>query len=342
MPRQPSTRVGVWVDGDLPLKVGEYNAKNITHLLSIGWRQLIKEGRHSVHLPRAISTRTAQHILEWVDQALPPTADDWTTPNMPSLDFSHIRPDLRLSVAIEFYMVLRSMGTRSDVQFYVAGRIFEVFRSEWRSMNSAAIVGLAGSIQYARDIFEDDGRDLFQDPVVRMIAHTFAYGIENEQFPDVQMVERVLAWHCATLKEFVDRVGIVRYPIRSLVATPAVYSLPGRRRKDKEMPLQGDVLAAGLSSPTLSDVSTLSGDDAFVFSEYPTPSLPRWSRSTISVKDVRDLGLDGWVMLTDVQGWETGGGGDEDEVMQEAGEVDIEGTTRSLAGLSLGANAPLA
>ncbi|KAJ4360957.1 uncharacterized protein N0V89_001526 [Didymosphaeria variabile] len=252
---------------------------------------------------------------------------------MPPLDFSHVRPDLRLSVAIDFYMALRSMGTRSDVQFHVASRIFDIFKSEWRTMNEAAVVGLAGSFQYAREIFEEDGGDFLQDPVVMVTAHMFAYGMQNEQIDDVRMVKRVLGWAGPALKDFIDRVGIVRYPIRSLVATTAVYALPGRRQRPKELTRHGGGLAQGLTSPAPSDVSSL-GSGVFPFGEDPAPSPPHWSMSAISVKEFQDLGLDGWIMLTDVQGREDGGHEGENEVL-EAMEVDIEGTTKRLKEMSL-------
>jgi hypothetical protein len=346
--QQLSARVGVWVDGVVMLKVGEYNAKNIAHLLSIGRHQLLKEERHSVHLSPVLSPRTAQDILEWVDQALPPTADDRTVPTMPCLAraFSHARPELRLSLMIDFYMALRHIGTRTDVQFEVASQIFDRFRNEWRTMDAIALEGLRDAIRSVRRIFYREGWDLLHDPVIMMVAHTFAYGMQHGMFTDLHLVERVLSGS-SVLRGFIERVGSVRYMIRSFVATPAIYPLPVRRRAPRKIE-ESQRSGLGLRSLAPSDVSSLGGD-IFPFGEYPAASPPHWTlNSTISVEDFRDMGLNGWVLLAGVQEWEVDGGGDgggdEDEVMEEAevpmegdekGIVDVQGATQSLGAMSL-------
>jgi hypothetical protein len=332
---QLSTRVGVWVDGVVILKVGEYNAKNIAHLLSIGRHQLLEEERHSVHLPQILSNYAAHRIFEWVDQALPSTADDWTIPTMPTLSHisCHARPEVRLRIMIDFYMTLRYIGTRTDVQFEVASQIIDRFRQDWRSMDGFALEELRNAIRSAHKLFHKEGWTLLRDPVVRMVAHTFAYGIQHGMFADLHLVERVLTGRSA-LKDFIERVGVVRCPIGSLVATPAIYPLPVSRRALREV--GGSELfrhgGLGLLSPAPLEGPSL-GSDVFPFGEYPAASPPLWSiSSTISVEDFRDLGLDGLVMFAGVQKREGGRSGG--ELIDKAGmsidedvEVDVGGVT---------------
>ncbi|KAF2450011.1 hypothetical protein P171DRAFT_203837 [Karstenula rhodostoma CBS 690.94] len=314
MSHQPlSTRVGVWIDGDVMLKVGEYNAKSITLLTRVGRHQLLHEGRHSVYLPTKISLHVAKNIMQWVDQALPPTADNWTTPIMPSQFFLQRRPSHQLSLILNFYMALQYIGTRTDVLFDVASRFYETFRNTWRTMDQLTIELLCSCVRRARWMFDGDARDLLHDPVVRLVAHTVAYGIQHAVFPDLQMVVRALTTRPG-LNEFLARVGVVRYPIRGFIPLPAIYPLLARRRL-AIVELQGVYSIVARDGPAGENDGSASGG---------TEPIPRHldMRSTISVDDM--LHVDGWVMVVGVDEGQEGEDGDREGGNKEEGNEDEE------------------
>jgi len=169
-----------------------------------------------------------------------------------------------------------------------------------------------------------------------MIAHTLAYGVQEYQFPQIDLIKQTLN-ECGVLKKAIIAVGDVPYAIRGLVAAPTIHRLPEQQHRrgatgqhpraeadiavtldeSESPPASTSSRTAQQASPTESCASS-DPDDLFPFNVYLAPDPPSWSPpTTITAGGMYQLGLDVFIIADVVDE-----GNDNDSALSSSNNAD--------------------
>jgi hypothetical protein len=268
--------------------------------------QLNVEKKPTFHLPD-MSPRIARSVLLFTQTTSATTPSDSQKTRFPVTG--------RILADVAIYFRLLQVGMRGSVVFSTGENICDNFREKWRKLVPDEIRELDELFHECETLLAWSIPSFLQDPVFTMIVHTIAYGVQQHEFPQTEVMEATLD-QCRVLKEAVIAVGEVHYAIRGLVAAPKEYPLPKQRRRGAagrnfHMQMGSTMVQNDFSSPPPIStspqtprqaspvVSSASSDlnDLFPFNTYPAPSPPPWSPpTTITARGLYKLGLDVYIV----------------------------------------------